>query len=101
MTKVFMVKGCDVEIEMSDSTFKPTRKKPTLAIRQGNEVIKVASFDNWDSVLFFADILEKMFNQQNEVMSDERAKVLKEVRKKYYDLEFGAFEAWLENKLHN
>lgn len=65
MTKVLMVKGCDVEIEMSDSTFKPMRKKPTLAIRQGNEVIKVASFNNWNSVLFFADKLEKMFSQQS------------------------------------
>lgn len=65
MTKVIMVKGCEVEIEMSDSTFKPVRKKPTLAIRQGNEVIKVASFNNWNSVLFFADKLEEMFSRQS------------------------------------
>lgn len=65
MTKIIEIKGCDVSIEMSDSTFKPMRKKPTLAIRQGNEVIKVASFNNWNSVLFFADKLERMFRQQS------------------------------------
>lgn len=71
MTKVLSVKGIDVEIEMSDSTFKPMRKKPTLAIRKGNQVIKVASFNNWNSVLFFADALEKMFNQMNRLIEQK------------------------------
>lgn len=63
MTKVIAVKGCDAEIEMSDSTFKPMRIKPTLAIRQDNEVIKIASFNNWNSALKFEEIMEKMLSQ--------------------------------------
>lgn len=63
MTKVIEVKGCDISIEMSDTTFAPFRKKPTLAIRKGNEVVKVASFNNWNSVLYFANELGKMFSQ--------------------------------------
>lgn len=65
MTKVLYVKDLDIEIEVSDSTFKPMRKKPTLGIRQGNQVIKVASFNNLNSAKLFIDSLEKMFMQMN------------------------------------
>ena len=43
----------------------------------------------------WCDVIEKSIE---DARTDEKAKVLKEVRKKYYDLEFGAFEAWLEKE---
>lgn len=68
MTKILCVKDLDISIEASDSTFQPMRKKPTLAIRKGNQVTKVASFNNLHSAEFFMDSLEKMFLQMNNLV---------------------------------
>lgn len=65
MTKTLCVKDLDIVIEASDSTFQPMCKKPTLAIRKENQVIKVASFNNLNSAEFFMDSVEKMFMQMN------------------------------------
>lgn len=60
MTKVLSKENYPYSIEISDSTFSYTRKKPTLAIRYGNETTKVASFNNMESAEWFISILAEM-----------------------------------------
>lgn len=47
---------------------KPARKKPCLVVRKGNQVIKVASFNNEEAAVWFADIFEDFL----EIPSDKR-----------------------------
>ena len=61
MTKEIQIPSRDIAIQVSDSEFKPYRKKPTLAIRKGNKTEKVASFNNWDSALYFFNTCCDMF----------------------------------------
>lgn len=59
MTKEIQLRSKDIALQVSDSEFAPYRKRPTLAIRKGNCTTKVASFNNWDSALYFLTLAAK------------------------------------------
>ena len=43
----------NTKLEISDTLFKPYRKRPTLSIGRGNCSTKIASFNNWESAIEF------------------------------------------------
>lgn len=43
-------------IRVSDKDFVPFRKKPTLAIQKGNDIMKIASFNDMDCAEMFLDL---------------------------------------------
>lgn len=47
----------DIAIRVSDTDFQGLRKKPTLSIRKGNQITKIASFNNQHSMIKFMEVL--------------------------------------------
>lgn len=66
MTRILKSEYCDFELSFSDTEFTPHNKKPTMAIRQGNTITKVATFNNAESFEWFLGVLGVMF-RDNEV----------------------------------
>ena len=62
----------DIGIGIMD--MKPARKKPCLVVQKGNQIIKVASFNNEESAVWFNDV----FSEFLEIPSDKNAGVSKE-----------------------
>lgn len=59
----------DIGIGILD--MKPARKKPCLVVRKGNQVIKVASFNNEESAVWF----DEVFSEFLEIPSNKKVGV--------------------------
>ena len=59
----------DIGIGIMD--MKPARKKPCLVVQKGNQIIKVASFNNEEAAVWFNEV----FSEFLEIPSDKKAEV--------------------------